>query len=173
MLPCLEETPLGMEGGSEHKNVELALIANLVQQEIGKANHGREAGIEVNLAHYEDFTGSILSHMVNYDSLDECGSWIVNSGASVHVYSTLKLFQTHKHGKAFTPVHLPDNIVKTVESTGNNFETKRVLGVAKEINGLYILNSKFFSNQEIEKYASCLPVFNHSVNKVSALDVKI
>ncbi|GAA0172513.1 hypothetical protein LIER_41351 [Lithospermum erythrorhizon] len=54
-----------------------------------------------------------------------------------------------------------------------DFERKRVLGVTKKINGLFVLNSKSFSKQEIEKYASLLSSSLKVVNIVNAIDAKV
>ncbi|GAA0174918.1 hypothetical protein LIER_28203 [Lithospermum erythrorhizon] len=215
--------PLALDEGREQKNAQLKeLVANLVQQEMEKVQKEREKpGFVVNLAHYQDFAGSVLFHDINNVRLLEGESWILDSGASVHVCSDLKAFESYHSVDAFTPVHLPDKIMKSVESIGimnlygkielsdclyissfkcnllsvsrlassssiqftffphfcvlQDFEAKKVLGVAKESNGLYVLNSMSFNTQEVSKYTSFLQNVptDSVVHAVKVFDAKV
>ncbi|GAA0149387.1 transmembrane signal receptor [Lithospermum erythrorhizon] len=193
----MQSNPLALDEGGEQKNAQLQeLVANLVQQEMEKVQKGREKpGFEVNLAHYQDF--------------------------AVHVYSDLKAFESYHSVDAFTPVHLPDNTMKSVESIGivnlygkielsdclyiplfkcnllsvsrlassssiqftffphfyvlHDLEAKKVFGVAKESNGLYVLNSMSFNTQEVSKYTSFLQNVpsDSVVHTVKVFDAKV
>ncbi|GAA0154387.1 hypothetical protein LIER_12383 [Lithospermum erythrorhizon] len=83
---------------------------------LGKEKAG--PSYEVNLADCQDFVVTVLTHLVNSVWLGSSSSWIVDSGASTHVCGNLAYFDTQQPVKSFTPVHLPDNFVKSIKSIG-------------------------------------------------------
>ncbi|GAA0170061.1 hypothetical protein LIER_24407 [Lithospermum erythrorhizon] len=147
---------------------------------------------------------NVLTHFSNSVLFKGCDSWIIDTGASTHICSSMKFLKSSVPSN--TSVCLPDNTTKSVHSIGTvilsdtlelqnclyvpsfkynllsvsklakefniqavfdskccilqDFKTSKVLAVAKEANGLYMLDS------------SSLSFHLNNTNKVSGIDVK-
>ncbi|GAA0171489.1 hypothetical protein LIER_41166 [Lithospermum erythrorhizon] len=109
------------------------MIANLVQQEMGKLLQNKAVGqtspnTDMNFSNFSDFAGSILSHFSNSVLLHKHEVWIVDSGTSIHMCDNLKLFSSYQAVKDSTPVQLLDNSTKLVEYIGTiSLNTRMIL----------------------------------------------
>ncbi|GAA0156098.1 hypothetical protein LIER_38214 [Lithospermum erythrorhizon] len=54
--------------------------------------HGVNNGKSIKFANFEEFAGNISFNNSKASEYDLCGSWILDSGASVHVCEDIKLF---------------------------------------------------------------------------------
>ncbi|GAA0145115.1 hypothetical protein LIER_36077 [Lithospermum erythrorhizon] len=79
-------------------------------------NHAEEV---VNFTEFGEFAGNLVASISNDCVNMLCGSWIEDSGASVHVCSDIKLFDSITNMSYNTFAKLLDNTVKVVKSGGN------------------------------------------------------
>ncbi|KAH7566308.1 hypothetical protein JRO89_XS08G0135500 [Xanthoceras sorbifolium] len=112
------DTPLAIDEG---QNAE---FVNLIQQELLKMMK-RKSPIAnmVNFAHLDEYAGKTLIPEFHYalSTVNILGSstWIVDTGASIHVCANISLLTKPKAMNQRTPVFLPDGSVNHVKHTGN------------------------------------------------------
>ena len=105
---------------NEGKQSELAsMVSQLFKQEMGKYMKGKQQEEQVSYANQIDFAGNSNTDSVVDCYLPlECGSWILDTGASSHMCFEAKIMQ---HIQDITPaakIHLPDSIKKLVSKRG-------------------------------------------------------
>ncbi|GAA0150837.1 hypothetical protein LIER_09689 [Lithospermum erythrorhizon] len=111
---------------------------------------------------------NVLTHFSSSVLFKGCDSWIIDTGASTHICSSMKHLKSSILSN--TSVCLPDNTTKSVHSIAQSFylthcsckdlKISKILAVAKEANGLYILDSSFLSFHV------------NNTNKMRGIDVK-
>ncbi|GAA0166746.1 hypothetical protein LIER_21832 [Lithospermum erythrorhizon] len=165
-----DKTRLGHQESNEWKS----MINNMVQQQVDKAMQGKGHEAEADCANLADFSGSVLTLYSNLVCLSEYNFWIVDSGASTHMCSSLNMFDSYKNVEVFTPVHLLDNITNPVKAIGTiklqqdikpldclfvpafkhnllyDSKASKVLGIVREDKGLYILDFSSFSSKYVD-----------------------
>ncbi|GAA0144142.1 hypothetical protein LIER_04663 [Lithospermum erythrorhizon] len=76
-------------------------------------------GADVNFNDFIEFAGNISSELSINAFYSDNGSWIIDSGASVHVYGDAKFSSSINNMFMPTILKLSDNSVKTVNAFGN------------------------------------------------------
>ncbi|GAA0148133.1 hypothetical protein LIER_07657 [Lithospermum erythrorhizon] len=190
-----EDNPLALnQDKNADENMQM-LLNNLVH--LGEVLQKEQAGTSGNAC-------NVLTHFSNSVLLKGYDSWIIDTGASTHICSSMKHLKSSIISN--TSVCLPDNTTKSVHSIGTvvlfdtlqlegclyvpsfkynllsvsklakesniqavfdskccilqDFKTSKVLAVAKEANGLYVLDS------------SSLSFHVNNINKMPEIDVK-
>ncbi|GAA0145386.1 hypothetical protein LIER_36119 [Lithospermum erythrorhizon] len=191
--------PRAMASNMMHRfkgNFEIPLDDSMMRMNVADGNGGHgEQSHTLNIAHYQNFAGSVFVESVFSASLNEFGSWIVDSGATTHMCNSIFSFDSYKPIKQPILVYLPNSSVCYVRNVGTirinftinlldclhlpsfkfnllsvsklskqcgvivNFSfthcvfqdsrSYKVVGVGNEANGLYIIDSSFFSTKEL------------------------
>jgi hypothetical protein len=98
-------------------------LRSLIQQELRQMIKGKgkveEDQAMINFAHFEDFAGMSTFFALSTLTAEFKDSWIIDSGASMHMCSSVDNLTSYELQKDYIPVFLPDGSIKCVKHIGN------------------------------------------------------